>query len=307
MKLRNRNGFTITEMIVVIAIIGVLVAILIPALFGVRGRSKKIKELNVISHVGKAWMMYSSDHQDKLLEGYLSTQVQEYKDMAWAFKDTTLVPPAPTYEEGEPNDAGPWTWRLLDYLDYDWRSILFYRDTDEWTSEEARENADVIAAQPAFGYNGFYLGGWWEIDSHSGKPAEIFGSVLLTDGRRVNVVEKRTSSIRKPSTQIAFCSTFYATEGMYAELDDQTAGTFMAIPSILARVQKWLPVSGNRVEALADTYVPIGRYNGMPAVCFADGSSKAVELHELQDQQLWIPKAQPIGDVPADLFSHTLN
>jgi hypothetical protein len=130
--------------------------------------------------------------------------------------------------------------------------------------------------------------------------------VLLTDGRRVNVVEKRTSSIRKPSTQIAFCSTFYAQQGIYPELDDDTAGTFMAIPSILARVQKWVPLSGNRVEATDETYAPLGRYNGMPATCFADGSSRAVDLQELQDQQLWIPKAEPIGDVPARRFSHTL-
>jgi hypothetical protein len=27
----------------------------------------------------------------------------------------------------------------------------------------------------------------------------------------------------------------------------------------------------------------------------------------LLDQELWIPKAQPVGDIPANEFSHTFN
>ena len=231
----RRLGFTIVELIVVIAIIGVLVAILYPALTGARTRAKKVKELNLISHVGKAWSMYSMGHQDKLLPGYISTDVQAYKDQAWAFPDETLIPPAPDYEDNVPNEAGPWTWRLLDYLDYDWRSLLFYRDT-EWTSNELREHADVIATQPAFGYNGFYIGGWWEIDVHENRPVVTFGSVELTDGRRINVVTTQASKLLKADNQIVFCSTFYAEEGLYYELDDDTPGTHFAIPSILGAI-----------------------------------------------------------------------
>jgi len=302
----RRLGFTIVELIVVIAIIGVLVAIFYPALTGARIRAKKVKELNLISHVGKAWSMYSMGHQDKLLPGYISTDVQAYKDQAWAFPDETLIPPAPDYEDNVPNEAGPWTWRLLDYLDYDWRSLLFYRDT-EWTSNELREHADVIATQPAFGYNGFYIGGWWEIDVHSNRPVVTFGSVELTDGRRINVVTTQASKLLKADNQIVFCSTFYAEEGLYYELDDDTPGTHFAIPSILARVQKWTPLLGGEIDARFDTYAPLGRFNGIPAICFADGSSRTIEIETLLDQELWIPKAQPVGDIPASEFSHTVN
>jgi len=306
-KTHSRFGFTIVEMIVVIAIIGVLVAILIPALTGVKARSNKLKELNLISHVGKAWSMYSGEHQDKLLPGYISTRVQEYRKLAWAFEDTSLIFPAPTYETSLPNVAGPWTWRLLSYLDYDWRSLLFYRDTGEWSGEEIRENAEVIATEPAFGYNGFYLGGWWQLDSHTEKPTVTFGLVQLTNGRKVNVVSKMSSSIKKPSNQITFCSTFFAPVGVYEEMEDSTAGSFFAIPSVLARVKRWIPLPNNRIEARFATYIPLGRFNGMPAVCFADGSVKSVELLDLLDQSLWIPKAEPVGDIPASEFSHTIN
>lgn len=294
-------------MIVVIAIIGVLVAILIPALSGVQARSKKLKEINLLSHVIKAWVMYSGEHQDKLLPGYISTDVQKYRKLAWAFEDTSLISPAPTYEPTIPNEVGPWTWRLLSYLDYDWRSLLFYRDTSEWTSEEIREHAEVIATEPAFGYNGFYLGGWWNMDGHSGKPTVIFGSVQLTDGRRTNVVSKMSSSIKKPSKQITFCSTFFARIGVYKELEDSTPGSHFAIPSVLARVKRWTIKPDGRVEARFATYIPLGRFNGMPAVGFADGSVRSVELVDLVDQSLWIPKAEPVGDFPASNFSHTMH
>jgi len=306
MNSTKRFGFTVIELIVVIAIIGILVAILYPALAGARIRAKKVNELNLISHVGKAWSMYSMGHQDKLLPGYLSADVQAYREEAWAFPDESLIPPAPTYDSSMQNDAGPWTWRLLDYLDYDWRSLLFYRDT-EWTSNELREHADVIATQPAFGYNGFYLGGWWSMDIHEDRPAVTFGSVELTDGRRDNVVATQISQIKKADNQIVFCSTFYAQQGLYHELSDDTPGAHFANPSILARVQKWLPLLGGEIEARFETYAPLGRFNGIPTVCFADGSSNTIELETLVDQQLWIPKAQPVGEFPASEFSHTVN
>ncbi len=307
MKSTNRFGFTIIEMIVVVAVIGILVAILIPSLRGTQSRARKVKELTLVNQVGKAWIMYSGDHQDKVLPGYLSTDVQEHRELAWALPDGSLVNPAPTYDPSLPNNAGPWTWRLLNYLDYDWQSLLFYRDTDEWTTNELREHAEVIARQPAFGYNGFYLGGWWTQDNHSDRPHALFSSVELTDGNRANMVASTSSSIKNASNQIVFCSTFYATPGIYNELENDTPGTFLAIPSILARVKRWVPLPGGKIEARFETYVPLGRGDGLPVIASADGSSKTISIQDLLDQQLWIPRAKTIGDIPASQFSHTVD
>jgi prepilin-type N-terminal cleavage/methylation domain-containing protein len=303
---KPRTGFTIIEMIIVIAVIGVLVAILIPAARGVMSRSRKVKEMNLISHVGKAWNMYSVDHLDTILPGYVSTEVQAKEELAWIFPDETLVPPAPDYGPNDPNDAGPWPFRLLDYLDYDWESVISYKKT-EWSSGDLREYANIIATEPAFGYNGFYLGGWQEVDSHGGRVTSFFSNVALTNGRRVNVVAKHTSAIPRADNQIVFCSTFFATEGIHHELSDDTPGTFMAIPSVLARVKRWQPIASNRIEARFDTYAPLGRYNGIPSLVFADGSVRTIDTVKLLDQSLWIPSAKQIGDVPASEFSHTMN
>ena len=63
----NRRGFSLTEIVVVIAIIGVLVGILVPSIFSIKMKAKKTKELNVLKQVMTAWATYSSDHQNKLL------------------------------------------------------------------------------------------------------------------------------------------------------------------------------------------------------------------------------------------------
>jgi prepilin-type N-terminal cleavage/methylation domain-containing protein len=306
MSASTQKAFTIIEMIIVIAIIGTLVAILLPALRGVQNRSRKVKELTLVSHVGKAWTMYSGDHLDKILPGYISAEAQETDNLAWAFPNESLVPPAPNFNPSDPNDAGPWTFRLLDYLDYDWESILSYRETD-WTSDDLREHADIIATEPAFGYNGFYLGGWKEVDNHSNRVKTLFSSVSLTNGERMNVVANNISSIPRADKQIVFCSTFFATKGIHRELQDDTPGTFMAIPSVLARVVKWNPIAEDKIEALSDTHAPLGRYNGIPTLCFADGSSRTLEFQQLLDQSLWIPSARQVGDIPANKFSHTVD
>jgi prepilin-type N-terminal cleavage/methylation domain-containing protein len=307
MKRFKQRGFTIVEMIVVIAVIAVLFAILVPSLRSTQSRARKVKEAAKISEVGKAWQMYLGDHQDKILPGYLSTKVQEYRKLAWALPDESLVFPAPTYDYNLPNNAGPWTWRLLNYLDYDWRSLLNYRDTDEWTTNDIRDYSSVIATEPAFGYNGFYLGGWWSLNNHSNKPEGLFSSVQLTDGNRANMITSTSSAIKKPSSQIVFCSTFYASQGVYQNMPNDTPGSYFAAPSILARVTKWVPLSESKLEVRVETFAPLGRGNGPPVITNADGSTKTITYQELVNQQLWIPRARTIGDIPASEFSHTVD
>ena len=306
MTFKKINGFSIVEMIVVIAIIGVLAAIILPSLNSARMRAHKTQELALISHAGKAWIMYTGDHQGKLLPGYLSTGVQQYRELAWAYPDESIILPAPEYDSEVLNNAGPWPWRLLSYMDNDWNSLLFYKEV-EWESSGGRlaQHANEIATQPAFGYNTFYLGGWWEMDNHSNKPKMLFKSVNLTDGSVESVVATIDSQIRKSSKQIVFCSTSFAERGTYNELLDDAPGTYISIPSIFARVTKWKPLGHNRIEARFDTSIPIGRFNGMPAICNADGSTMNVELETLTDQSLWISKARTIGDIPASSFSHS--
>ena len=169
-------AFTIVELLVVIAIIGALVGLILPALSGVQKRSRKTRELNTLKHLGHAWMLYGNNNNDAALPGFLDAAVQ--------------MPPAigvsrgwgVTYQYSDKHDipidannyAGPWPWRLLSYLDYAQEVVHGYRDDDEDGMFVASSNpaeAKSIAYEPGFGYNGYYVGGYWEMDPTLTPPA----------------------------------------------------------------------------------------------------------------------------------------
>jgi hypothetical protein len=43
----------------------------------------------------------------------------------------------------------------------------------------------------------------------------------------------------------------------------------------------------------------------MPAIFFADGHVDDVQIYDLANQQMWIPKARDMGNTPASDFSHS--
>ena len=163
----------------------------------------------------------------------------------------------------------------------------------------------MVSTQPAFGYNGNYLGGVWEIDHDSGRPKSQFTNTSLRDGRRLNVVTSLISKIKKPTEQLVFTSVRPVVSGTYNIHDDTANGANLALPHILADHEQWELLSHRRIEAKRVTMIPLGRYNGMPVIGYADGHVNGVEPRILIDQQLWIPNAQTVNDIPASEFSHS--
>jgi len=60
------GAFTLVEVLVVIALIGILAALLLPAMSKAKAKAQGIACLNNTRQLGYAWTLYASDHEDRL-------------------------------------------------------------------------------------------------------------------------------------------------------------------------------------------------------------------------------------------------
>src|SRR5215469_11058739 len=79
-----RWGFSLVELMVVIAIIAILAALLLPTLSAARRQSGRTTCLNNLRQINFATRMYAEDHQDAVVlpasRVYKSTDYQLYKE-----------------------------------------------------------------------------------------------------------------------------------------------------------------------------------------------------------------------------------
>ena len=321
------RGFTIVEMLVVIGIISLLLAVLVPALSGVKKRSLKFQETNSLREISKAWHLYANAFNGSALPGYLDPNMQgalpgwnvEFEYGNPAPGQSNLVIP--------PTIAAPWTWRLLPYLDYNHQVVHGHLDEPAIDQTNMTVEATEIALEPGFGYNGYYLGGWWEMVTIEDEGGDIGGDVdvprykyfkaradLNDDGsigedEMARVVVRTISQIRRSTDVVVFCSSSEVVPGVYKRWHNDQPGSHIVVPPWLADVRQWgLPNNGGgggpgdllgtemapsvggiwTIEAFVDTSPPIGRYTKSSAVVYADGHTANDSARDLMDMRNWI-------------------
>lgn len=268
----RRSAFTLIEVLVVIGILGLLLAILLPAIGAVRRSSFKSKEMVNIREMIVGWQSYAGDANNRILPGYLAEDVQQQWKVAY--------PKSKGSGNVDAVYAQSYPFRLLSYVSFHLPSFYGYA---EGTSVDADEDAAGIANAPAFGYNAYYLGGWYEGLHPGGVPRLRFELAQVT--------AFSMSQVSDSSNQVVFASSAEFSAGTQAErIDIDTPGAHFVVPPIVAETRQWQPL-GNILQVNASTAVPAMRYTDQVAVAWADGHTSAVSPNELNDQRKWIPKA----------------
>ena len=84
MKLSNKKGFTLIELIIVIAILGIIALIAIPNLAGIRQRSQVSADKRTAEQIGKAVRIWATD-----TDANSSRKIPEAATLYTASKDKT--------------------------------------------------------------------------------------------------------------------------------------------------------------------------------------------------------------------------
>ena len=316
---RGLRAFTLVEMLVVIAIIGLLLGILMPALSGVQKQSHKSTEMNNLKQVALAWNMYANNNNEAALPGFLEEDVQaapvanvsrgwgvEYK-----YPNGSDIPIDPT------NIAGPWTWRLLPYMDYNHDLIHGYTGEDGFemtTVHTDSAEAQEIAYEPAFGYNGYYVGGYWTMIPNFGgggvdTPRPMYWDHCKTGTREALQIVQSLSQMQKSSQLVIFCTASNLTAGDYIQFHDDVPGGHLVEPPTREDFQVWSNIPPENVPYTVHMYqptgfAPIGRHTGSAAVLYGDGHIDTQQPGALLDQRFWINNASGYDASTGTTYTH---
>lgn len=251
------GGFTLVELLVVIAVVGVLSSLLLPALSGARRRVGRINELNAARQLLVAWQLHADDHEDEVLPGYATT-VEATDDRGHAL--------------GSPvRDRYP--WRLAPALGHNFRAIYVNESRRFLEEAETRSHEEYVyraSLYPSLGYNSVFLGGD-EQKFHPALAATTFGTDWLVT---------RTGQIRRPSDLIAFVSARSRPGGTRDE-----HGFYVVHPPYL-RSRQWDAAFAPGRPPEKYGYVH-PRWDRRALAGMTDGHAEALTSGELEDMRRW--------------------
>lgn len=330
------RAFTIVELLVVIAVIALLLGLLLAGLQAAGRTSRQTRELNTLRQIHMGWVAYSGSNNDQVLPGYLDDNTQAAWRVKYKFESRGRLNPEMTRT---------YPWRLLNFIDYDYDSMLGYQNDRENITDVPRAGDDTIvtgltetiANQPWFGYNAYYVGGWWELDDQGQGGLKFSNGTWLQKTEVGSVEVSGKLVVRTVGRAIAgdrlliFGTSTARIPGIYSESREFEPGAAWICPPRLAETTVWQTVlagaprypggendggifgpgaltigqsSGLRIQVFTPQSVPYRRGGPLMSSLFFDGNARGVGIGELLDMRLWTNAAHLGRQNPRD-FSHT--
>lgn len=253
------RAFTLVEILVVVSIIGILISLLTVGIQRAIETGKGSKDQSRARQLLVAWQQYANNNGDQCMPGYLSPEVQT----AWKVKYQNQ-----NGQQLAPELAQTYGWRLAPFLGYEYDAFLGYRSTAETNLDESQYYTDMewdpmlpaefasipamngagLALQPGFGYNAYYLGGWWTYDASLGIPVYRFRNAVYQENSANiagKIVARNLGQIARSSEMIVFSSSALRPAGLYIEDSNTYPGAAWSVPPVLGTTDVWSIGGGN--------------------------------------------------------------
>lgn len=292
-----RSGFTLIELLVAISIIGILIALLLPAVMQAREAARRLSCKNRIKQIGLALHNYESSFQS-FPPGYVSRQrLNSFND--WC-------------RTGATNNGAPWTTLTLPYLDESNRYHQFVFEEDftpgggnagssanhgQWILSLTKFQCPSDPNSDSSRNNSNYVG----VQGGGDKPACIGGS--LSRLFYLNGVFYHNSHTRFRDISDGQANTFLVGETKYQSTNMGWASTakldFLGLPFTIAAAKE--PINSSQYNPTGWEQVSImfgSQHTGGCHFCLADGSVQFVSenINISVYQQLAIRNdGEPVG------------
>jgi len=270
-RMVRRTGFTLAELLVVVAIIGIVVAIVVPVASGARRSAARALESAALRGVMTAWTGYATDQSGWVLPGYRGglDARDEYGQ---------AIPPEAYGGDVEVRKRYP--WRLAPWLDRD-LGRLYVGDNRE-TLERLRTGDRgqfyyFASLYPSFGLNSAFVGG---------DEARFPSDDALPNGAANPFAQwcvRRLSGARRPGRTIVFASARSAAtqDGMITEGAFRIDAPWLTGPAVrwAAAYDPADPAScgGLSVRGKGDEVI----------TATVDGGVEQLQVDELRDMTRW--------------------